>query len=676
MSTDPKQEFAKTADNTRKAGKELASIDEEEVVEPAAPALERRNNVYIVNKKLDSPLIKGRYFEKDNKHVRINWKVEAGRRVTNRLDTHRWNSSMLDGTGPIYQGDTFEWGAILPNSYNARAMALRKAAWLRICVVDEDPDIKEVANPIIPVVWNEDMKSATFFYINANVIYDEHLKESKLNEEQRARSKIDAEDAIAMIYTGRTDKRGVPITKSPYLVIRNGLKEKDCPNIKAIKDVVRQRRKDVTDPDHNPYFDKDHWINPDPSECAYAVIEYCCEEDSNLCSWHFNKTGNQKVALIRLTEEIDMTTESGLDYAMYAVDKFGPCCPIFLWVSIPCTGGSTFQKINRWWNPAHKERMRKHDELFKALHKNMTYVAKSVESYNGKMAFEWPMNNDWWTRSEIEEMIQDFELKTARVDGCKVGVRSPSGKLHYKPWRIETNCNELRSELSKNRCNHSSKDHEPICGKRTKRTGEYPMELCTIIHSAIRKWCGKEAIEIENFIKIANYDEADVKNDDSPPTEDVASVTETASLFDIEKSWIFDSGCGRDLVTAKLIEPYQSSFTRLSTVSMQTANGQVSSAKGLKAAEEIGQVRLNAELRPLPSTPAVISMGKRCMEDGYAFLWLPGKTPCMINPAGNIMPLDVRARIPYIDEDGLWKLYQTPTVVQEMTGVSVDKPSF
>jgi hypothetical protein len=50
----------------------------------------------------------------------------------------------------------------------------------------------------------------------------------------------------------------------------------------------------------------------------------------------------------------------------------------------------------------------------------------------------------------------------------------------------------------------------------------------------------------------------------------------------------------------------------------------------------------------LPDTPAVLSIGRRCMQMGYGFYWHPGQNPFLVTPDGNVIPLLVRKDIPYL----------------------------
>ena len=53
----------------------------------------------------------------------------------------------------------------------------------------------------------------------------------------------------------------------------------------------------------------------------------------------------------------------------------------------------------------------------------------------------------------------------------------------------------------------------------------------------------------------------------------------------------------------------------------------------------------------LDSTPDVLSIGRRCVEGGYAFHWEPySLAPTMITPDGTIVTLVSRDCCPYIDD--------------------------
>ena len=48
----------------------------------------------------------------------------------------------------------------------------------------------------------------------------------------------------------------------------------------------------------------------------------------------------------------------------------------------------------------------------------------------------------------------------------------------------------------------------------------------------------------------------------------------------------------------------------------------------------------------LTDTPSVISVGDRAMNKGYSFVWIAGRNPYWITPAGKVITLEVLRDIP------------------------------
>ncbi len=83
-----------------------------------------------------------------------------------------------------------------------------------------------------------------------------------------------------------------------------------------------------------------------------------------------------------------------------------------------------------------------------------------------------------------------------------------------------------------------------------------------------------------------------------------------------------------------------------SNITLHTANGltKVTDAVALSV-DELAEP-IYAHL--LESTPNVISMGHRCMELGYTFIWRARQTPFLICPNGKKIDLVVKHNVPYL----------------------------
>ena len=88
-----------------------------------------------------------------------------------------------------------------------------------------------------------------------------------------------------------------------------------------------------------------------------------------------------------------------------------------------------------------------------------------------------------------------------------------------------------------------------------------------------------------------------------------------------------------------------------SGVSLQTANG-------LTMATEVVDViepRLKVNISPLilEQTPAVLSVGMRCMQDGMSFIWHANTNPYMLRPDGSRIELVVEGFVPHMLAEGM-----------------------
>ena len=61
-------------------------------------------------------------------------------------------------------------------------------------------------------------------------------------------------------------------------------------------------------------------------------------------------------------------------------------------------------------------------------------------------------------------------------------------------------------------------------------------------------------------------------------------------------------------------------------------------------------VRLKETITPfiMNDSPALLSVGRRCMLDGYSFVWTSGKRPILVRPDGMVIELTVSGHIPYL----------------------------
>ena len=101
----------------------------------------------------------------------------------------------------------------------------------------------------------------------------------------------------------------------------------------------------------------------------------------------------------------------------------------------------------------------------------------------------------------------------------------------------------------------------------------------------------------------------------------------------------------------------------------QTANGSTSTSD----VAEIVVDELDETVKPhvLDETPAVLSIGRRCMKMGYAFHWMPGKLPFMVTPKQGqqgFVHLQVKDDIPYLVSDGKLRSNRHRPTIDDLKG--------
>jgi len=116
--------------------------------------------------------------------------------------------------------------------------------------------------------------------------------------------------------------------------------------------------------------------------------------------------------------------------------------------------------------------------------------------------------------------------------------------------------------------------------------------------------------------------------------------------INLNLDWIADTGSAQDLVNDREL-PDDYGYYSDNPIRMITANGESSSSKqGRVFAPKLGKTIDPYLVR---SSPPVISVEMRCVEDGYDFVWRgsKGESPYMVKPSGERVELVIRDYVPY-----------------------------
>ena len=215
----------------------------------------------------------------------------------------------------------------------------------------------------------------------------------------------------------------------------------------------------------------------DTSTCIRRIVEFCCGPQSLIGQY-----ASANCEVIRLTAADDMASQSGVDTAVSAVSV--PGLPTLLFGSLPCVGGSPYQRLNWYAGPATRTKIQNHWKLFRVLWRNFVVVADACVANGGRIALEWPRDCSYWRDRRVQAALKRWGCTPYRMDGCMFGLRSTAaatrGMLLRKPWIISSNCDQFwRIAYT---CVHSRDVHTRIQGSDTKRTENYTEELADGIH--------------------------------------------------------------------------------------------------------------------------------------------------------------------------------------------------
>ena len=220
----------------------------------------------------------------------------------------------------------------------------------------------------------------------------------------------------------------------------------------------------------------------DPIKPNRTLVECCCGPNSRLGR---TKLKPRDTRVVRITEDDDMTTEKGLKKTCDAVKDTNA----LLWGSLPCTGGSPWQHLNKK-KPGGMKRYRDHVRAWKKMFDNFAIAARTCHKHGGNVAIEWPSNCAYWKEARVMALVHELGLKFAKFHGCAVGlVSQPGGLPITKPWTIATNHENLFSAFDGRFCPGPKVHpvHQTCEGKHTKRTEEYTDLFARMVHSAHRQ---------------------------------------------------------------------------------------------------------------------------------------------------------------------------------------------
>jgi len=136
---------------------------------------------------------------------------------------------------------------------------------------------------------------------------------------------------------------------------------------------------------------------------------------------------------------------------------------------------------------------------------------------------------------------------------------------------------------------------------------------------------------------------------DAPRYKDIRPVHAASAIYEPGvRRWLVDTGCPFDLIATKELDHNEESFIKKASRPIRLAT-----PNGIVDADQIVSFRIpaldgNIDAHVMKSSPTVMSIGRRCMTLGYAFIWRPGRKPFIITNTGKRITLEVIDYIPYL----------------------------
>ena len=209
------------------------------------------------------------------------------------------------------------------------------------------------------------------------------------------------------------------------------------------------------------------------------LVEICCSPMSELSD--VSREAAVGCRVIQFTEKHSLLDEEYQSYVASIVNDFPVSKDVFLWLSLPCTGGTSWSHVNLKIPSAAKKVM-KHVKTMKRLWKAFERFIQLL-TRNFEVAIERPQNCRYWRFPRILKFINEFSLKRYDFHGCMLGTKDHEGIPIKKPWTVATTVDEIGLEFSQYQCDESH-DHVQGRGKPLKETESYSYLFTDSVHKA------------------------------------------------------------------------------------------------------------------------------------------------------------------------------------------------
>eukprot|EP00971_Amphidinium_carterae_P274372 5444975-Amphidinium_carterae.3 len=151
---------------------------------------------------------------------------------------------------------------------------------------------------------------------------------------------------------------------------------------------------------------------------------------------------------------------------------------VHIWFSLPCTGVSPWQRLNRR-TEQQRNRLRAMQDLSLKFTVAGIRLATEGLSKGAGIYWEWPRTCSYWSLPLMEQFTHQHNLKTVLVSGCAMNLKWKDEYIS-KTWCILTNETGLESQPCMK--NHS---HQQCRGTAARMSGLYTDDFAHWVYTSI-----------------------------------------------------------------------------------------------------------------------------------------------------------------------------------------------
>ena len=267
------------------------------------------------------------------------------------------------------------------------------------------------------------------------------------------------------------------------------------------------------------------------------IVEVCCSPDSKLsdCS----RPSSKGCVVYQFTEDYSLLSEENRAEIARKVNQFPKSKKVLFWLSLPCTGGTTWSYVNLK-HPTAKMKVLKEVRKFWKLRVATCKFIDLIER-DFDIAMEWPTGCRYWKSRKIRKFLEAHLMEKYNFHGCMLGTKNHDGIAIKKPWTVATSIPEIGHSLVKYQCDGL---HEHVAGRGIdlKATELYTWDFVDIVHAALQQSTGvsKLALPCVRFhpvmsLAIPNYLPASQSDADKVVAEIVGQTRVEA--YEVTKYW-------------------------------------------------------------------------------------------------------------------------------------------